>query len=236
MDTGAECSLMHRRIYDQLKDKPKLVNKRVCLQSANGSELKCDGCVTVQICIGGTEVSQAFYVIRDLNRNLILGLDWMKQNNVRIYMDLKCLRINGKHYVNLEKDIHVASTVRMKRTCLIKPQTAMTCYGKVRENPDIPAGQSYEISQIDRGFIVNQPGLQIINTVATLSKDRSLPLLVVNNTNKFIKIFRHGLLAKISGIQNNVNITNVNSVIQNKQCDSKLNLNDLDVPAEYRPK
>ena len=95
-----------------------------------------------QICIGGTEVSQAFYVIRDLNRNLILGLDWMKQNNVRIYMDLKCLRINGKNYVNLDEDIHVASTVRMKRTCLIKPQTAMICYGKVRENSDIPAGQS----------------------------------------------------------------------------------------------
>ena len=86
-------------------------------------------------------MSQDFYVIRDLKRNLILGLDWMKQNNVRIYMDLKCLRINGKHYVNLEEDIHIASTVRMKRTCLLKPQTAMICYGKVRENPDIPAGQ-----------------------------------------------------------------------------------------------
>ena len=88
-------------------------------------------------------------------------------------MDLKCLEINGQHYVNLEEDIHIASTVRMKRTCLIKPQTAMICYGKVRENPNIPAGQSNEISQIDRGFIVNQPGLQISNTVATLSKDRS---------------------------------------------------------------
>ena len=84
---------------------------------------------------------------------------------------------------------------------------------RLGKTPDIPAGQSYEISQIDRGFIVNQPGLQIINTVAQLSKDRSLPLLIVNNTNKFIKIFRHGLLPKISGIQNNVNITNVNSVL-----------------------
>lgn len=44
---------------------------------------------------------------------------------------------------------------------------------------------------------MNQPGLQIINTVSTLAHDRSLPLLNVNNTNKFIKIYRHGLLAKI---------------------------------------
>ena len=160
VDTGAECSLMHRRIYDQLKNKPRLTNKKVCLQSANGTELKCDGSITLQICIGGAEMSQDFYVIQDLNRNLILGLDWLKQNNVRIYFDLKCLRINGKHYVNLEEDIH---------TCLIKPQTAKICYGKVRENPDLPVGQSYEILQIDKGFLINQPGLQIINTVSTLS-------------------------------------------------------------------
>ena len=234
VDTGAECSLMHRRIYDQLKDRPKLLNKKVCLQSANGTELKCDGCVNVQICIGGTEMSQDFYVIRDLNRNMILGLDWLKTHNVRIYFDLKCLRINGKHYVNLEEDIHIASTVRMKKTCLIKPQTALICHGKVRENPDLPVGQTYEISQIDRGFIVNQPGLQIINTVSTLAGDRSLPLLIVNNTNKFIKIYRHGLLAKITGIQNNV--STVNSVIKNDQSKDKLNLNDLDVPQQYRSK
>ena len=225
---------MHRRIYDQLKNKPRLINKKVCLQSANGSELKCDGCITVQVCIGGTEMSQDFYVIRDLNRNLILGLDWLKQNNVRIYFDLKCLRINSKHCVNLEEDIHIASTVRMKRTCLIKPHTASICYGKVRENPDLPVGQSYEISQIEKGFIVNQPGFQIINTVSTLNRDRSLPLLIVNNTNKFIKIYRHGLLAKISGIQNKV--ANVNSVIKNKPCSDKLDLNDLDVPEQYRSK
>ena len=110
----------------------------------------------------------------------------------------------------------------------------MICYGKVRENPDLPVGQSYEIAQIDKSFLVNQPGLQIINTVSTLAKDRSLPLLTVNNTNKFIKIYRHGLLAKISGIQNNV--ASVNSVIQNKNCETKLDLKDLDVPKQYRSK
>ena len=109
---------MHRRIYDQLKNKPNLINEKACLQSANGTELKCDGCITVEICIGGTEISQDFYVIRDLNRNLIFGLDWLKQNSVRIYFDLKCLRINGEHYVNLEEDTHIASTVRMKKDML----------------------------------------------------------------------------------------------------------------------
>ena len=95
-----------------------------------------------------------------------------------------------KKYANLEEDIHIASTVIIKKTCLIKPQTSMICYGKVRENPDLPVGQSYEITRIDKGFLVNQPGLQIINTVSTLVKDRLLPLLTVNNTNKYIKTYR----------------------------------------------
>ena len=101
---------------------------------------------------------------------MLLGLDWLKTNNVRIYFDLKCLRIKGKHYVNLEEDIHIASTVRLKKICLIKPQSALICHGKVRENPDLPVGRSFEISQTDKGFLVNQPGLQIINTVSTLAK------------------------------------------------------------------
>ena len=48
-------------------------------------------------------------MIRDLNRNSSLGSDWLRSNNVRIYCDLKSLRINGTTYVNLEEDSHVAS-------------------------------------------------------------------------------------------------------------------------------
>ena len=51
---------MHGRIYDQLKCKPKLQNKKISLQSANGSELKVDCCIKVHFCIGGTEMSQDF--------------------------------------------------------------------------------------------------------------------------------------------------------------------------------
>ena len=57
--------------------------------------------------------------------------------------------------MNLQESIHIASTVRMKNTCLIKPQTAIICYGKVRESPYLPTGLSYEIEQIDKGFLIN---------------------------------------------------------------------------------
>ena len=55
----------------------------------------------------------------------------------------------------------------------------------------------YEITQIEKGFIVNEPGLRVINTVAKMRNNRTLPLLIVNNTQKVMKIYRHGLVAKI---------------------------------------
>ena len=206
---------MHRRVYDSLKNKPKLHKKTVDLQSANGSSLNVDGCVNVQFRIGGTEVSQDFYVVRDLNRNMILCLDWLKSNNVRIYFDLKSLRINGKTYVNLEEDIHVASTVRMKH--------------KVRNNPDLLPGQSYNVTEINRGFISKEPGLKVINCLTKLSKDRTIPLLVVNETNRHLKIYRHGLIARLSPV-NESNIIDTCSVIKNGSTDNKIDLKDLHVP------
>ena len=84
-------------------------------------------------------------------------------------------------------------------------------------------------NKLIKAFLINQPGLQIINTVATLTKKRTLPILVVKNTNKFIKIYRHGLIAKITGTQNNV--TCINSLIKdNNKFKEKLDLKDLDVP------
>ena len=64
----------------------------------------------------------------------------------------------------------------------------------------------YEISEIDRDFLTNDSGLKIINTVSTLTKDRFIPILIVKCTNKFIKNQRHGLLARISGIQQSTNL------------------------------
>ena len=55
-----------------------------------------------------------FYAVRDMNRNLISGTDWLRQHGVRIYYDLGCLRIANKTFVNLEEDIHVSSVARDK--------------------------------------------------------------------------------------------------------------------------
>ena len=89
--------------------------------------------------------------------------------------------------------------------------------------------------EINRGFIANEPGLKVINCVTTLPQNRTLPLLIVNQTNMHFKIYRHGLLAKIVLVHER-NIINTCSVIKNGSIDSTINLKDLDVSEKYRSK
>ena len=111
---------MHRRVFDQLRDKPRLQRRKINLHGVNGSLLKIDGCIDLTFSVGGATMRQNFYVVMEMNRNMILGTDWLKNHGVRIYYDLGCIRIGDKNYVNLEEDIHIASVVRMKSTTVIK--------------------------------------------------------------------------------------------------------------------
>ena len=102
----------------------------------------------------------------------------------------------------------------MKYTCLIKRNIACICYGKVRENPDLTSGQSYDVSETDRGFIANEPGLKVINTVLCFSKNRTVPLLVVNKTDRHFKLYMHSLMARTAPI-NETKIADATSIIKN---------------------
>ena len=70
---------MHRCVYRALKRKPALIKKAARLQSVNGGLLKIDGFVTLSCKIGNTECTQGFYVSPSINRNFILGRDWLVQ-------------------------------------------------------------------------------------------------------------------------------------------------------------
>ena len=233
VDTGAEVSLMHRRVYDSLLVKPKLQFQRINLSGVSGGALKIDGCINLKFTIGGIEMQHMFYVVKDMSRNLILGTDWLRQHGVRIYYDLGCMRIENKRYVNLEEDIHVSSVARIKYNTVLKPHSATICYAKVRPNPDLPVRVDYQISAVEKGFTCREPGLDVVDSVSRLGKDRSIPILVTNSTGKFIRIRRHGPIAKVEQLTGQ-GLAEVNSVIKGQKFDSTMDLKDLHVADKYR--
>ncbi|MCG8045974.1 MAG: retropepsin-like aspartic protease [Candidatus Thiodiazotropha endolucinida] len=207
VDSGAEVSMMHTRVYRSLKIKPPLVKKEAELQSVNGTCLKLDGYVTLTFQIGDTEIKHSFYVSPSINRNFILGRDWLVQNGVRLYFDLGFLRI-GRTQIPLEEDIHIASLVRLRSTTVVKPQTATVCLGKVKDSHELPVYNVYAVSAVETKFMNNEPGLMVSNSIAKMNKSRFLPVMVVNNTNRTVRLSRGCVLAKIE----KVNQTKINSL------------------------
>lgn len=236
VDSGAEVSLMHRRVYDALHQKPKLGTDNLQLQAVTGASLALDGCIDVQLRIGDTEIQQKFYVVANMNRNLILGRDWLVQHGVRLYFDLGCLRI-GRSYVPLERDIHIASIARLKSSRTFKPQTAQVCLVKIKNHPELRNGMLFQISGVDRGYVYSEPGLSVANSIGTLRRNRVLSVLVVNSTNKTIRLKRHCVIGKIEPISSQSNIVDVNTVCADtskQKPKSNINFQELVVPGKHR--
>ncbi|CAG2214089.1 unnamed protein product [Mytilus edulis] len=129
IDSGASVSLLHNKIYNSIKGLPKLEKKKVNLQGVNGASLNVLGSINLDFNMKGNKMNHTFYVVSDMNRNAILGRDWLVKFGVRVYFSLGCLRIN-KTYVPLVEDIHIASIVRLAQTTVFKPQTSNICYVK----------------------------------------------------------------------------------------------------------
>ena len=62
-----------------------------------------------------------------MNRNIVLGRDWLKQFCVGMYYDLGDIRI-GKSYVKMEGGINISSLTRLKAHAIIRPRTGKFVY------------------------------------------------------------------------------------------------------------
>ena len=108
VNTGAEVSVISSRVFRKLRPKLELQKKDIKLRTANGSPLHVDGLCRLQIEVVNMSTPHDFFVVKNLNRNAILGRDWLMQKGVRMYFDLGALRI-GEEYVALEEDVHISS-------------------------------------------------------------------------------------------------------------------------------
>ena len=73
IDSGAETSLISKKMYDNLQFKPKLIRDqtRPNLQAVNGQSLSVIGRVNLTFKMNGLTLTHAFYVTNGLNRNFI---------------------------------------------------------------------------------------------------------------------------------------------------------------------
>ena len=232
LDSGAEMSLCHRRVYQSLSFPPRLLKKDISLQSVTGQSLKVDGCATLTLKIAGIKIEHTFVVVPELNRNIILGRDFLQQNQVRLYFDLNKMRIRN-NYVDLEEDSHIVSLVRLKQKVVVPPQTMVVCPAKLNRNFQVNGTSKIQISAVDRGFLANEPGLLVANAVADSSRTRNIPLMLVNNTDKFMRLRRGSVVARADLVPQEL-VKPLGREVASVERKEKLDLSEIDTPLEFK--
>ena len=78
LDSGAEVSLINTKVYKSLKGLPKLRKQTAFLQSVKGDPISVDGCLWLKYEIGREKEEQEFFLVSEMNRNIMLGCDWLR--------------------------------------------------------------------------------------------------------------------------------------------------------------
>ena len=233
VDTGADCSVISDNMYKRLKNRPEIKPVSQILQGAGDTPLKVRGITEIRFCLGKVEYTQKCYVVKEASRNMILGLDFLKKNNARIYLDLEKLRLNGE-YVDLDQDIHIASVVRITQDVTLPPQTGITVEGKIKQGPYFREGQTCQFVQDDKSCMKEEPGLEMANSVSILDKKSKCKVMIVNTTNRTYTLKRGSILGTISTVDD-AEVSTITEITKSKMVEKeRTNLKDAHVPEEHR--
>jgi transposase InsO family protein len=235
IDTGAGVSLISKKIYDKLPDKPRIHGKGTYLSTANGESLSNLGQITLQFTMNGLQLTQKFFVIEDLCRNFILGRDWLTENGVRLYFDLGMLRV-GKTYVKLEEDIHISAVIRMDKKLVIKPQSTAVCYVRMKDEFVIPDSGLIRVSNVDDECIFDDPCLVLQESVHKVKKTGKLPVVIINHSNRHYKFNRGNVIGKVTALGEN-EIATVEVSVETNEEEKKVSSEDfanIQVPDIHR--
>jgi hypothetical protein len=67
----------------------------------------------------------------------------------------------------------------------------------VKRSNHFRVGNTVVVSEFEDGDIISEPGLQMTDSISRIDWKRRIPILLQNNTDKFIKLKRGSLVGKI---------------------------------------
>ena len=252
VDTGAEVSLISESMYSRLRKPPKLKVVNQELQGAGGHSLSVKGVITLTFRLGKREYEQNCYVVRDASRNMILGCDFLKKNQARIYFDLEKLRLNGQYVdldqdihiaqlrlngecIDLDQDIHIASVVRLTNDVKLPPQTGITVYGRTKKNTYYQKGQMCEFKQDNKTCVTDEPGMIMANSISELDEKGRCKFMMINSTNKTYNLKRGSVMGTLTSV-NPKDVNALGEVLkeQTKELPRRVDFSETKVPEEHR--
>lgn len=236
VDSGADKSLISLKMFERLPFRPTVHKVTPRLHTASGEQLSIVGQVELMFTMNGQPLEQRFLITDGLNRNFILGRDFLKKYGVRLYFDLGMMRV-GRTYVQLEDDIHISAIIRLKKKTVLKPQTAVVCYGKINKGFRATDSGLLEVCNLESGCILDDPGLVVQDTVGIVKNTNKVPVLLVNYTNKHYKLKRGCAIGKGKSLQTHevseINTQN-NLGIDKTQNSEEIDLSEVKADTKFK--
>ena len=188
-------------MYKSLKNKPKLKKQTALLQSVKGDSVDVDVCALIEYEMGKEKQEHEFFIVPQMNRNIILGRDWLKQSGVHMYYDLGCIRV-GKSYIKLEEDLHISSIARLTTETIIKPQSGKVCLCRVKGNDQVLNYKLHHVIAAEKSTLNQEPRLIVVNSIVKVTKQGKILAFMINNTNKTINLSKAVKLGRLNLLGN----------------------------------
>ena len=139
----------------------------------------------------------------------------VKAVGVGMYYDLGCIGI-GKSYVKMEEDTHISSLARHTTQTVIRLQTKKFYLFIAKGNKQLLNSKLHQVNPTEDSTISRKPGLLIVNSIVTVSKQGKLSVFLIDNTNKHILLRKESTIGKIEKVKecNFVNVEKLNQMGQ----------------------
>ena len=201
LDTGSDICLVRKDIFDQISSDCTLSMRPspYIVRTANGKVMKLLGETDLKLKIGTQTLCYTFQICPEIRHPMILGTDFLKEFDCKIWLSRNILNINSED-VYLTDYETIVSLVRLAENVEIPPQQMLTTYGKYNRNKQMPTNvQNYvlDLKQADNGFLQNEPGLAVCNSISHIHKNRLVPLTIVNMTQKHFCLKKGNVVAQI---------------------------------------
>ena len=235
VDTGADVSLLSAKAFRMISrgtDGPRLSEGRVLLQGASGVGIKVLGAVSVAIQMGSSCYEHEFHVVDSLTSTVILGWDFLTNHNasIRCSAEQAVLQIGGQE-LSLQDTEYINSLVRLRRNIYVPPRSTVIGKAKFKGQTQGIRKGNYMVSQVNSGFLSQEPGLMIMNGLVNIKDRATLPIAIVNSTNKAFRLKKGNVVARVYSL-GEAKLCSVTEAYETAECNQTEA--DLSVPEKYK--
>ena len=202
IDSGAEISIVSKRIYDDLDshEKPALVPSKIKFRGIGGTQASL-GWGIFPILLGNEIVKTKLHVVDLPHIDCILGMDAFEKEEVTFTMNRGILQIGGRRPIQLVRRVKgFTAYIRTTNPCTIRGKTAR--FVQATPPPGMDALESVNVGVVETmPHIYGQKGLIIPPNVVNKTK-QIIPVYIVNPTDRDIELPAGTPIAQFSATDN----------------------------------